>query len=453
MQEKFKYHSKCRVMQLTHLIFADDIMLFCKADEESTVLMMQKFEEFARVSGLEVNRMKSQVFFSGVREGQKVALIQKLGFAEGQLLVRYLGLPLISKKLSPGACQPIIDKIHQRIGSWATKFLSYAGRVQLVNSVLFHIEVFWSGALLIPKKVLKLIDATCRNFIWCGKWNYNAMSLVAWDDVCVPRKEGGLGLKQLLHWNKAALGKLVWNICQHQESLWVKWAHGVLLRGENFWKVKIPTDCAWTWRQVLKLRPLLKNIIWMQVGDGRQVSLFYDWWAGELRFCELISKDEIAVWGHDLTVSEWWDGLDWTIPDSFVRRHPMLVQIIRCQKLSQQVDKAIWKPAKNGLFTISSCYEFLRVKRPKVEWHRIVWAGCIFLRHRFIFWLVLRGRLKTRDLLTSRGMRIEKGCCLCGRYDETCEHLFFYCSFAKEEWRLVLDFLNIHRQPKRWSVE
>ncbi|GKV04889.1 hypothetical protein SLEP1_g16984 [Rubroshorea leprosula] len=313
-----------------------------KADEESTVLMMQKFEEFGRVSGLEVNRMKSQVFFSGVREGQKVALIQKLGFAEGQLPIRYLGLPLISKKLSPGAC-----------------------RVQLVNSVLFHIQVFWSGALLIPKKVLKLIDVACRNFIWCGKWNYNAMSLVAWDDVCVPRKEGGLGVKQLLHWNKAALGKLVWNICQHQESLWVKWAQVVLFRGENFWKVKIPADCAWTWRQVLKLRPLLKNIIWMQVGDGRQVSLFCDWWAGELRFCELISKDKIAVWGHDLTVSEWWDGLDWTIPDSFVRRHPMLVQIIRCQKLSQQVDKAIWKPAKNGLFTISSCYQFLRVKRPK----------------------------------------------------------------------------------------
>ncbi|GKV06432.1 hypothetical protein SLEP1_g18331 [Rubroshorea leprosula] len=277
MQEKFKYHSKSRVMQLTHLIFVDDIMLFCKADEESTVLMMQKFKEFAQVSGLEVNRMKSQVFFSGVREGQKVALIQKL----------------------------------------------------------------------------------------------------AWDDVCVPRKEGGLGMKQLLRWNKVALGKLVWNICQHQESLWVKWAQAALLRGENFWKVKIPTDCAWTWRQVLKLCPLLKNIIWMQVGDGRQVSLFYDSWACELRFCELISKDEIAVWGHDLTVSEWWDGLNWTIPDSFVRRHPMLVQIIRCQKLSQQVDKAVWKLAKNGLFTISSCYEFLRVKRPKVEWHQIVWAGCI----------------------------------------------------------------------------
>ncbi|GKV19162.1 hypothetical protein SLEP1_g29456 [Rubroshorea leprosula] len=248
MQEKFKYHSKCRVMQLTHLIFVDDIMLFCKADEESTVLMMQKFEEFARVSRLEVNRMNSQVFFSGVREGQKVALIQKLGFAEGQLPVRYLGLPFISKKLSPKACQLIIDKIHQRIGSWATKFLSYASRFQLVNSVLFHIQVFWSGALLIPKKVLKLIDAACRNFIWCGKWNYNAMSLVAWDDVCVPRKEGGLRVKQLLHWNKVALGKLVWNICQHQESLWVKWAQVVLLRGENFWKVKIPADCAWTWR-------------------------------------------------------------------------------------------------------------------------------------------------------------------------------------------------------------
>ncbi|GKV42356.1 hypothetical protein SLEP1_g49767 [Rubroshorea leprosula] len=89
MQEKFIYHSKHRVMQLTHLIFAYDIMLFCKANKESIVLMMQKFEEFSRVSGLEVNRMKSQVFFSGVREGQKVALIQKLGFAEGQLPVEF----------------------------------------------------------------------------------------------------------------------------------------------------------------------------------------------------------------------------------------------------------------------------------------------------------------------------------------------------------------------------
>ncbi|GLU06405.1 hypothetical protein SLE2022_234440 [Rubroshorea leprosula] len=101
-------------MKLTHLIFADDIMFFCKADKESTILMMQMFEEFSQVFGLEVNKMKSQIFFS---EGQKATLIQKLGFVEGQLLVRYLGLPLVSKKLSPEACQPVIDRIHQKIGS------------------------------------------------------------------------------------------------------------------------------------------------------------------------------------------------------------------------------------------------------------------------------------------------------------------------------------------------
>ncbi|GLT98507.1 hypothetical protein SLE2022_160090 [Rubroshorea leprosula] len=113
--------------------------------------------------------MKSQVFFGGVSDSLQASLIQELGFTEDHLPVKYLGLPLASTKLSPGACEPIIDKVHNRISWWATKFRSYVGRVQLVNSILFHLQVFWSGALLIPKKVMKAVDATCRNFIWSGK--------------------------------------------------------------------------------------------------------------------------------------------------------------------------------------------------------------------------------------------------------------------------------------------
>lgn len=49
---------------------------------------------------------------------------------------------------------------------------------------------------MLPSKVQKAIDAAANNFIWSGQWDSNVMHLVAWDEICVPKKEGGLGVKQ-----------------------------------------------------------------------------------------------------------------------------------------------------------------------------------------------------------------------------------------------------------------
>ncbi|GLT27312.1 hypothetical protein SLA2020_023190 [Shorea laevis] len=449
----FGFHAKCKTMKLTHLIFADDIMLFCKADEESPALMMDKFDEFSRVSGLEINKQKSQIFFGGVRETIRHHILQRIGVSEGQLPVTYLGLPLVTTKLSPVTCQPVVEKVQQRICSWATKLLSYAGRIQLVNSVLFHLQVYWCGALLLPKKVLKNIDSACRNFIWSGKWNQSAMALVAWDDMCTPRCEGGLGIKQLDIWNRAALSKLVWLICNNHDNIWVHWAKQVLLKGKNFWEVEIPTNCAWTWRQILKLRPMLKKFIWVQVGDGRQTSLFYDWWMSESRLSDNLSSSDISTWGHDLLVCNWWNGKEWSIPDSFVRRHPHIAEAISQQSLSQLADVAQWKPAKNGMFSISSCYDKMRSSRGKVDWHSLVWSSCIFPRHSILLWLVVRDRLKTKFLLVQRGLEIDAQCCFCGTKAETCDHLFFDCDFSRSIWREVLVSFGIRRNPCAWSHE
>lgn len=48
-----------------------------------------------------------------------------------------------------------------------------------------------------------LIEAACHHFVWAGKWDKRSLSLVAWSDVCVPRNEGGLGIKQVKVWNRA----------------------------------------------------------------------------------------------------------------------------------------------------------------------------------------------------------------------------------------------------------
>jgi len=41
---------------------------------------------------------------------------------------------------------------------------------------------------------------------------------VAWDQVCLPKKEGGLRIKRITEWNKIALLKHIWNLCNDSDA-------------------------------------------------------------------------------------------------------------------------------------------------------------------------------------------------------------------------------------------
>uniref|UniRef100_A0A2N9FNM3 Reverse transcriptase domain-containing protein n=1 Tax=Fagus sylvatica TaxID=28930 RepID=A0A2N9FNM3_FAGSY len=128
----FKFHPQCKQLQITHLSFADDLLLFSSADLPSIRLIKSVLEEFKDISGLALNPNKSEVFFAAVPGEIKEQILSCLQFKEGNLPVRYLGMPLISGKLTYKDCQPLIDKIVGRIHTWSAKHLSFAGRLQIV---------------------------------------------------------------------------------------------------------------------------------------------------------------------------------------------------------------------------------------------------------------------------------------------------------------------------------
>jgi hypothetical protein len=72
--------------------------------------------------------------------------------------MKYLGMPLISGKLSYDDCVPLIEKITARINSWTVRHLSFSGRLQLIQSVLNSIQLLWSSIFILPKKVVKVIE-------------------------------------------------------------------------------------------------------------------------------------------------------------------------------------------------------------------------------------------------------------------------------------------------------
>lgn len=89
----------------------------------------------------------------------------------------------------------------------------------LVNSVLMHIHSYWSSIFILPKKILKNITAICRNFLWNGKVNTNKIPLLAWELVCRPKQDGGLGIIDCELWNQATVAKYVWNIAKKADNL------------------------------------------------------------------------------------------------------------------------------------------------------------------------------------------------------------------------------------------
>ena len=163
--QNFTYHWRCAKTKITHLSFADDLMIFCGNSVHSIAVLNQALKDFSVLSGLHPNHQKSSIYVAGSDQAFKSAIQSTFGYQLGDLPVKYLGLPLITSRLSAADCKPLIDSINARIKSWIVRYLSFAGRLQLIQSVISSIQSFWSSLLILPKKVTKRVEQIIKNFL------------------------------------------------------------------------------------------------------------------------------------------------------------------------------------------------------------------------------------------------------------------------------------------------
>ncbi|KAL0287140.1 UNVERIFIED_CONTAM: hypothetical protein Sradi_7131400 [Sesamum radiatum] len=275
--EQFQYHWKCKDMGLVNLCFADDVLLFCRGDGQSIQVIKEVLTEFAAMSGLHINPLKSQIILSRSVQSQRQQLIDIMGFQEGTLPLKYLGVPLVASRLSIADCQPLIQKVEGRLAGWNTLNLSFAGRLQLLKSVLGSLHTYWASVFILPISDLKVIEERMRGFLWQGA-SGRGVAKVSWEQVCRPKKEGGLGLRRVLHMNQALIFKQIWRLLQEdQSSIWVAWALRHRLRNQTLWTVKVST-APWCWKKLVKLSSLIKPGLVYRVGDGNKFKLWLDLW-------------------------------------------------------------------------------------------------------------------------------------------------------------------------------
>lgn len=259
----FKFHPRCKKLGLVHVCFVDDLLLFTRGDLASVRLLFDVFHLFFSASGLKSNQGKNSIYFGGVSLDIQQQILQDFGLVKGELSFKYLGVPLSARKLTVLQCQPLIKKITARIDSWTSKFISYAGRVQLIRPVLFSMQMYWCQVFLLPQKVIKLIQSVCKTFLWTGSSGDSKRSLVAWETLILPKLDGGMNLTCLKTQNKVSSDKLLWNLAQKKDKVWIRWVHTYYIKNHDINQIESPKQASWVIKKILDARKYISTPSYM----------------------------------------------------------------------------------------------------------------------------------------------------------------------------------------------
>nr|GEW10773.1 hypothetical protein [Tanacetum cinerariifolium] len=105
VSDTFRYYNLCEDLQSVNVCFANDLFIFSRGEVDSARLIMESLEEFQKSSRRVPSIPKSTVYFCNVHNHVKVAILNIISFAEGELLVKYLVVPLISTRLLNKDCK------------------------------------------------------------------------------------------------------------------------------------------------------------------------------------------------------------------------------------------------------------------------------------------------------------------------------------------------------------
>ncbi|GJR86928.1 hypothetical protein Tco_0210939 [Tanacetum coccineum] len=129
-----------------------------KAPGPDVSILKDAIEEFGRVAGLLPNYNKSTIMFGGLTQEEQKDILDITPFKVEKLPIKYLGVPITSKRLGIKECKCLIDKVESRVTNWKNKSLTYAGRLMLVALVLESIHVYWASVFLLPMGVINNIN-------------------------------------------------------------------------------------------------------------------------------------------------------------------------------------------------------------------------------------------------------------------------------------------------------
>ncbi|KAK9997239.1 hypothetical protein SO802_021925 [Lithocarpus litseifolius] len=122
--------------QISHLFFADDSIVFCRATVDEGRRVLRVLEEYEAKSGQQLNKEKTSLFFSKNTKSEVQDQVKQIFGAQViQHHEKYLGLPPLVGKGKRKAFNRIKDQVGRKIAGWKGRLLSSAGREILIMAV------------------------------------------------------------------------------------------------------------------------------------------------------------------------------------------------------------------------------------------------------------------------------------------------------------------------------
>ncbi|WVZ49763.1 hypothetical protein U9M48_001092 [Paspalum notatum var. saurae] len=295
----------------------------------------------------------------------------------GHLPFRYLGIPMNHKKLE--SCGRSFPK---KLSGWKGKLLSYGGRLVLVliNSVLSSLAMFMMSFFEVPKGILKKLDFYRSNFFWQGDNHKKKYRLIKWEILCLPKDQGGLGIKNLEIQNVCLLSKWLYKFI-NEEGVWQELLKNKYLQGKTIGEVHWKSGDSHFWSGLMKVKDRFLEPSTFNLHDGSQIRFWEDRWFGDQPLKHQYPSLYNITRKKHISVADVFS----TTPLNISFRRTLhgdnhfkwedLVQKIAFVQLDDQLDSIKWNLKKHGLFTVNSMYGYLGVILTKDNLVKRHWSG------------------------------------------------------------------------------
>ncbi|GMI87280.1 hypothetical protein like AT3G24255 [Hibiscus trionum] len=422
---------------ISHLFFADDLVLFAEASPEQLALIKGVLEDFCLCSGHRVSVAKTQIYFSkncltGIRDLVGVTL----GFEVVEDLGKYLGVPLLHSRVTKSTYAYVLANMRRRLSGWVAQSLSLAGRVTLAKSVLQAILSYVIQATWLPKGLCKEMEKLIRRFVWGGSDEKRGVSLVSWDVMQQPMEDGGMGMKDLGRQNEAFLMKVGFELVMNSDKLWVR-----VLRDKYSWQGGVPASitrgcCSRLWRGLSRVWEAIKSCVCWNVRDGETTDLWYDVWLGNegpLSAYYVLPGTPPPTKVAAMVTDE--GGWNWNLLNQLLP--PSIVQLFVATPPPRSwfgSDCPGYRWTDNMLCIVRSAYSELAVRHEgeNQRMWKLIWALHLPNRVKMFLWLVLRKGLLTNMERQRRHMCADGTCAICQMGQEDIDHVLRRCPFARQ---------------------
>jgi hypothetical protein len=293
----------------------------------------------------------------------------------------------------------------------------------------------------LPQNICDSIDQTTRNFIWRDH-NNKGIHLVNWKTVASPKKDGGLGIRAAREANICLLGKLVWNMVQKTNKLWVNLLSNNYSSGQNFLhSATAHRSSSPSWSSIIRAKNVLKSGYSWRPGSGNS-SFWYTNWSSLGMLGTRVPFVDI----HDLhlTVKDVFANDGQHIQSLYTILPPDITEVINNTKFNFNAaidDAYIWSHNNNGVYTTKSGYNWILSQSETESYSNTPWSWIWRLKipekYKFFVWLACHNAVPTLSLLNHRNMATSAICNRCGDHEESFLHCVRDYRFFSIIWHKI----------------